>query len=238
MAADSLTARKLATLDRGLFDQRVSALDFRVLYYLASATDQNTWMAKRKQRTIAQALHIVTRTVQLALDRLRDLGYIIYETKEGGTYVNAYRIVLVEVNSGSALENKKANRDSAPVSKRRITPDKNTHPEMQKDEAPFVHDLPFNSHNIPSRAPEAGALGILGSMISRRIGVARFEAWLGDARFGCNTGSVGILWLRNQYWCDHVKSQFEQDILDCWRSVDTRKEKVEFHVAPTRTEGR
>jgi hypothetical protein len=133
-----------------------------VLYYLASATDRKTRAAKRKQKTIADALNIRPRTVQLALGRLRDLGYIIYETKEGGTYVNAYRIVFVEMNGGSTLETERANSDSPLASKRRMKPAETTHPLVRKDESPFAHDLPLNSPYIPSRPRE---LGVLGSML-------------------------------------------------------------------------
>jgi integrase len=41
-AADTFTAQKFAALDRALSDWRVSHLDYRVLCYLASATDRQT----------------------------------------------------------------------------------------------------------------------------------------------------------------------------------------------------
>ena len=226
--ADNFTAQKLAALDRALVDERVSELDFCVLYYLASATDRKTRLAKRKQETIATALNVRTRTVQLALGRLRDLGYIIYETKEGGTYVNAYRIVL-KVNGGSALENEKANPDSPLASKRRIRPAEKTHTGVQKDESPFAHDLPLNSHYIPSGPRELGALG---SVLRRRIGSSMFDAWFGEARIGGDTGEIGILVFSKMYFRNHVRAQYEHIILECWRALDPLKERVEFHVAP------
>jgi hypothetical protein len=226
--ADNFTAQKLTTLDRALTDRRVSHFDFRVLSYLASATDRKTRLAKRKQETIATALNVRTRTVQLALGRLRDLGYIIYETKEGGTYVNAYRIVL-KVNGDSASESEKANPDSPLDSKRRIRSPEKTNPEVQKDESPFVHDLPLNSLDIPSRPRELGALG---SMLRRRIGGDKFDAWFGEARIGGDTGKIGILVFSKVYFRNHVRAQYEHIILECWRALDPIKERVEFHVAP------
>jgi hypothetical protein len=231
-AADTFTAQKLAALDRALSDWRLSHLDFRVLYYLASATDRQTRIAKRKQRTIAEALNVTIRTVQLAIRRLRNLGYMILETKEGGTYVNAYRLVLAEVNGGSALQNKETNSDSASVTERRIIPKEKAHPGVQKDESPFVHDLPLNSLDIPSRPRELSALGELGSMVRSRIGAKMFDAWFGDAQIGLDSGRVGTMFLSNPFRCAFVKAHFEHHVLDCWRSLDPLKEKVEFVVAP------
>jgi hypothetical protein len=225
--ADNFTARKLAALDRASTEKRVSHLNFRVLYYLASAIDRKTGMAKRKQKTIAQALHVVTRTVQLSIDRLRDLGYIISETKENGTYVNAYRVVLAEMNDSSTIENEKANSEPPSFSKRRTNPSKKTHPGGQIGESPFVHDLPLNSLDIPSCPRELGALG---SMLRQRIGDDKFNAWFGEARIGGDIGRVGVLLFSNRFRCSYVKAQFEHDILECWRSLDPLKEKIEYVV--------
>jgi hypothetical protein len=230
--ADTFTAQKLAALDRALCDWRVSPLDFRLLYYLASATDRQTRTAKRKQRTIADALNIKIRTVQFGLGRLRALEKISFETKEGGTYVNTYRLVLGEVNGGSTLGNKKTNSDSPSVAERRISPAEKTHPRSHKDESPFVHDLPLNPLDIPSRPRVLGALGELGSMVRSRIGAEMFDAWFGDAQIGLDSGRVGTMFLSNLFRCAFVKARFEHHILDCWRSLDPLKEKVEFVVAP------
>jgi hypothetical protein len=72
--ADNFAAQKFAAIQRVLYDRRVSHLDFRVFYYLANSTDRQTRIAKRKQKTIAEALNIRIRTVQLALGRLHDLA--------------------------------------------------------------------------------------------------------------------------------------------------------------------
>jgi hypothetical protein len=232
--ADNFTAQKLAAVDRALVDRRVSHLDYRVLSFLASATDRKTRVAKRKQKTIATALNVKTRTVQLALGRLRDLGFIIYETKEAGTYVNAYRLVLVEVSDSSALENEKTNSDSPLVLQRRISPPEKTHPRMQKEESPFVHDLPLNSPYIPYHPRELGALG---SMLRQRMRDDKFDAWFGDVRIGGDTGKVGILFSSSKFRCSYVRDQFEPVILECWRSLDPLKEKIEFQVAPMPGQG-
>lgn len=44
---------KLTALDAAASDQRLTHLDFRLLYYLASATDQETGIARRKQTVMA-----------------------------------------------------------------------------------------------------------------------------------------------------------------------------------------
>jgi len=235
MAADNFTAQKLAAIDRALYDSRVSHLDFRVLYYLASATDRETRLAKRKQKTIAAALNIKIRTVQLSLGRLHDFGYIIFETKEGGTYVNSYRLVLLGVNGSSALDNEKANSNSPFVKKRRIKREEKTYSGVQKDESSFVHDLPFNSHNIPSRLRtpfSANTLGSLGPIIRGRIGDDLFNTWFGDVQIAGDSSCVGTLVCSTKFRCHYVKSKFEYEILACWRSLDPLKERVEFVVAP------
>jgi hypothetical protein len=139
--------------------------------------------------------------------------------------------VLVEVSSGSALQDEKTNLDSSFVEKKRMRPAEKTHLELQKDESSFVHDLPFNSHDIPSHSGELGALGKLGAMIRGRIGDAKFHAWFRNAQIGNETGPVGILYLPTRFCCDYIRAQFEHEILECWRSFDPRKEKVELVVA-------
>ena len=54
----------------------------------------------RKQQVIATALGKKgVRGVQLSLGRLAEFGYIKFETKDGGTYVNAYRLILEKANT-------------------------------------------------------------------------------------------------------------------------------------------
>ncbi|UGX92419.1 hypothetical protein G6321_00043070 [Bradyrhizobium barranii subsp. barranii] len=47
--------------------------------------------------------------MQLSLGRLAEFGYLKFEVKEGGTYVNAYRLLLEEANVGSPSSDQKAN---------------------------------------------------------------------------------------------------------------------------------
>ena len=54
-AVQNFTARKLAAVDRLLVDKRATDLDFRVFWYLVSAADRETGIARRKQQTIADA---------------------------------------------------------------------------------------------------------------------------------------------------------------------------------------
>ncbi|MEY9581028.1 hypothetical protein ABIE88_008604 [Bradyrhizobium diazoefficiens] len=88
------TRRKLHLLTRANGDLRITDQDFRVLWYIADAIDHETDLARRKQATIAKDLGKKgVRGVQLSLGRLAEFGYLKFEVKEGGTYVNAYRLL-------------------------------------------------------------------------------------------------------------------------------------------------
>ncbi|MEY9431268.1 hypothetical protein ABH975_006583 [Bradyrhizobium ottawaense] len=104
------TRRKLHLLTRANGDLRLTDQDFRVLWYIADAIDHETDLARRKQATIAKDLGKKgVRGVQLSLGRLAEFGYLKFEVKEGGTYVNAYRLLLEEANVGSPSSDQKAN---------------------------------------------------------------------------------------------------------------------------------
>lgn len=105
------TRRKLNLLDRANVDLRLTDQDYRVLSYIAAAVDQETELARRKQQVIAVALGKKgVRGVQVSLGRLAEFGYIKFETKDGGTYVNAYRLMLEKANTASPFDDGKAKR--------------------------------------------------------------------------------------------------------------------------------
>lgn len=94
MAGDQFTAAKLALLDRAVGDRAggLTHLDFRVLYYLYSAIDRRSGVARRKHDVIGDAVGAKRRGVQQSIDRLRELGYIAVATGRGAYNANAYSI--------------------------------------------------------------------------------------------------------------------------------------------------
>ena len=177
------TKRKLKLLDRANVDLRLTDQDYRVLSYIASAVDQETELARRKQQVIATALgKRGVRGVQISLGRLADFGYIKFETKDGGTYVNAYRLLLEKANTDSPLEREKANGYSPFDKKRRTGTSKKANASGQKGEPPFVHD-PFISLEIPSAREPAitRALGSLGASLAARVGRGVAQSWFDRA---------------------------------------------------------
>jgi hypothetical protein len=218
----SFTAQKLAAVGGALVDQRLTHLDFRLFYYLADATDSQTQTAKRKQRTIAAALGVTTRAVQIGVDRLVEFGHLATETKDGGTYVNAYRIILEKANVGSSFSGWKANPCSPSENKRRTDRTKKANQNVEKGERPFVPTLPFNSHNIPSRArgpSSPDGLGPFGAVISKRIGDAAYRAWFAKAAIAAETPDSVTLSVDSTFRRDHITAQFGPQILDCCRAV-------------------
>ena len=92
MSNTEFTARKLANVDRAAADQRLSHLDFRLLWLLASAADRKTGIARRKQSYLAEMLGVHRRTVQRCRDRLVSFGYLIPIGKKPGGNVSGYNI--------------------------------------------------------------------------------------------------------------------------------------------------
>jgi hypothetical protein len=94
MAGDPFTAAKLALLDKAVGDRAggLTHLDFRVLYYLYSAMDRRTGVARRKHDVIADAVGAKRRGVQQSIDRMRVRGYLAVATSRGAFNANAYSI--------------------------------------------------------------------------------------------------------------------------------------------------
>jgi Helix-turn-helix domain len=92
MSNTEFTARKLANVDRAAADQRLSHLDFRLLWLLASAADRKTGIARRKQSYLAEMLGVHRRTVQRCRDRLVSFGYVIPIGIRPGGNVSGYNL--------------------------------------------------------------------------------------------------------------------------------------------------
>jgi hypothetical protein len=211
------TRRKLNLLDRAMVDLRLTDQDYRVLAYIAAAVDQETELARRKQQTIASALGKKSvRGIQISLGRLQQFAYVKFETKEGGTYVNAYRLVLEKANDGSSLGKEKANGYSPLDRKRRTGPPKKANAKGQKGEPPFVHD-PFISLEIPSaREPAiARALGSLGGDLAAKIGRDHFHSWFGKAAIKDVVGDTLTLELPTRLSAERVRFDYGPAVLAC-----------------------
>jgi hypothetical protein len=211
------TRRKLNLLDRAGIDLRLTDQDYRVLAYVAKAVDQETELARRKQQTIASDLGKKSvRGIQLSLGRLQQFGYIKFETKDGGTYVNAYRLMLEKTNDGSPLGNEKANGYSSSIGKRRTETPKKANGNARKGEPPFVHD-PFISLEIPSaREPAiARALGSLAGDLAAKIGRDHFHSWLGKAAVTDVVGDTLTLAVPTKLTAERVRFDYGPALLDC-----------------------
>jgi hypothetical protein len=220
--SDNFTSLKLSALDRALNDRRLTDLDFRLFYYLCSATDRQTQVARRKQKIIAATLCRTTRAVQISIDRLRQFQYIIVETKEGGMYANAYRVVLEMANVDSPSENTNANLDSSFGEKRRTDHRKKANGDTQKGEPSFAPILPLKSPKIPSRArgpSSPNGLGPAGEQISRTVGAANYQSWFSEVSIVSETANVVTLSAPSRFRRDRIVERFEMDILEAWQLV-------------------
>ena len=125
MSNTEFTARKLANVDRAAADQRLSHLDFRLLWLLASAADRKTGVARRKQTYLAQMLGVHRRTVQRCRDRLVSFGYVIPIGIRPGGNVSGYNLftskkaALVPPSEKAALVPPLTTGKAAGVQKRR-----------------------------------------------------------------------------------------------------------------------
>jgi hypothetical protein len=220
--SESFTSLKLSALDRALEDDRLTDLDFRLFYYLCSATDRRTQAARRKQKVMAAALRRTPRAVQICIERLRLFQYITIETKDGGTYANAYRVVLEKANPDSCSENTKANLDSSFGEKRRTVYRKKANGDAQKGEPSFVPILPLKSLEIPSRVrgpSSPDGLGPAGEQIRRIVGVANYRSWFSELAIVSETDDVVTLSAPSRFRRDRLVERFETEILEAWQLV-------------------
>jgi DNA-binding MarR family transcriptional regulator len=141
--------RKFASMDHAADDNRLTDLDFRLLWKLTSAADRTTGTVRRKQRDLADALNVSSRAVQLSMGRLSAYGYIAPKTSNATgsrSYVNAYEIAPktnryshLQSEPGFVSRKKKANLRSKEASL-----------SSGESEPPFVHN-PLSSLVIPKR---------------------------------------------------------------------------------------
>lgn len=231
-AAQIFTAQKLAAVDRLLIDKRATDLDFRVFWYLVSASDRETGIARRKQQTIADALRRTRRGVQQSLDRLAAHAFIIIETKEGGTYANGYRIVLEKASEDSLSVSTNANRDSSfvrtkanPTSpfagRRRKGHEKKANGAAEKGEPPFAPILPLNHLDIPSRAwvGRPKGLGPAGTVLQQDIGNDVFHAWFSKVTIESETEEKLVLRAPSKFFASRLRRDYEIAMLRAWRGT-------------------
>ncbi|QOZ52864.1 hypothetical protein [Bradyrhizobium sp. CCBAU 53338] len=149
--ADPFTKAKLALLDRANADPCLTHLDFRVLYYLTSAMDRTTGVARRRQNVVAEALGTKgARGIQKSIDRLVAGSYLVVESGRYAGQANSYS--LPEWLEGT-------NAGSYPV---RTEAQQGTNTGSQGYEPPFVHDTSLSLSLVESPESErARARGIL-----------------------------------------------------------------------------
>lgn len=212
------TARKLNLLDRALVDLRLTDQDYRVLAYIMQAVDRETGLARRRQAVIQEALGKKSvRGIQVSLGRLADCDYIKFETKQGGTYVNAYRPILEKANEGSSFDDEKTKGDSPFWGKRRTEVPKKANASAEKGEPSFVQD-PLISLDILSRVREpaiAKALGSLPALLAARLGADVARSWFGKAEITDVVGDTLTISFPTKFLADHVRANFEPQLLDC-----------------------
>jgi hypothetical protein len=238
----NLTALKLAAVDRLLVDARATDQDFRVFWYLVSAADRKSGIARRKQQTIADALGRTRRGVQLSLGRLEALGYIIVEIKEGGSYASAYQIVVepdadtfsgTNANVGLSSVCAKANASSSPVEKRRMKRSEKANPETKEGEPSFAPILPLNHLDIPSctLAQRKIGLGPAGAILQRELGIDIFNAWFSKVTIESETEDKLILRAPTKFCASRLTRDFEIEMLKAWRdttSPDVKRIDIVF----------
>jgi hypothetical protein len=227
------TRRKLNLLDRANVDLRLTDQDYRVLSYIAAAVDQETELARRKQQVIAVALGKKgVRGVQVSLGRLAEFGYIKFETKDGGTYVNAYRMMLEKANTASPSDDGKANRNSPFSNKRRTGTSQKANETARKGEPSFVHD-PFISLEIPrAREPAiAEALGSLGGKLAARIGRGPANSWFGRAVVTDVAGETVTFEFATKFIASRAQQDYGPDLLACCTELVPSIKRLRIVVA-------
>jgi hypothetical protein len=217
---ENSTALKLAALDSANADMRLTHLDFRFLYLLASATDRQTGVARRRQQVIADALGVTRRAVQISAERLAEFGYIAIETKDGGSYTNAYR--LLNTNAASPSENIKANPRSPFAEKRRTRVPKKANGDAEKGEPPFAPILPLKSLEIPlrSRGPSCpDGLGPPGALLKQWLGADVYGGWFPKLKIETETADAVTLSAPTKFLASRVQRDFESKMLQAWQAV-------------------
>lgn len=220
----SFTAMKLAALDAAACDERLTHLDFRLLYYIASATDRETGIARRKQTVIANDLSVTARAIQLCTERLVTAGYVTVILKEGGSNTHGYRIRAKKKNAGLSIEYKNANSASPFSSEKRTRTMKKANDGGDKGEPPFVPTLPLHSLDIPYS--EKALQDAVTASLRKRLGDDVFRSWFADITIaGVADGAVTLL-ASNSFRADIIRNRYELTLIDAWRSFDPSVERI------------
>src|ERR1700754_5153984 len=90
----SFTSKKLTWLEAMTRDQRVKHLPLRVMTLISFHLNADSGDAFVKQRTLADALGVTRRAVQLAVKAVEELGYVRIEVGTGRGDVNRYAPIL------------------------------------------------------------------------------------------------------------------------------------------------
>lgn len=232
-AKKSFTALKLAVLDAAARDQRLTHLDFRLLYYLASASDRQTGIARRKQRVIAAALGVTPRAIQLCTEHLVAAGYVTVITKEGGTYTHGYRIMVGKANANTSYSETEANPASSLSRKRRTERVEMANDSANKDEPPFAPTLPLRSLDYPSSAQLLPEVVI--ARLKEGLGNDRFISWFGRVTVGGIAAGVVTMFAPSTYIARQIINDYETRLLNAWRAFDPTVERVTAKVDPDST---
>jgi hypothetical protein len=99
----SFTSKKFDWLDIVAQDRGATHLDFRVAYFMAGLINRTSGDAWPRQATIAEALGVTRRGVQMSLVRLVELGHLTVEFQRGRGHTNRYRLAVRNANDASPL---------------------------------------------------------------------------------------------------------------------------------------
>ena len=227
-APKTFTALKLAMLDEAAIDQRLTHFDFRLFFYLASASDRETGIARRKQQVIAEALSVTRRAVQLSAGRLAEFEYISVLTKEGGSYTHGYVIEVGQANASSPFRNPKANADSPLARKRRTCTVKKANGAPAKGEPPFAPILPLRSLDVPLTGPMPDAVA---ASLRKWLGDDIFRSWFAKLTVaGVADGTVTLM-APSTFEAGRIMRDYEKPLIAAWGAVDPSIKRVAAFAA-------
>jgi hypothetical protein len=227
--ADDFTAEKLSKMDAAADDERLTDLDFRLFWKMASAADKATAVARRKQSWYADALNVSRRAVQLSMDRLSAYGYVAPKTTTATgsrAYVNAFEI--------APKANLCSHYTSEPTfvsrKKKRTAVQKQANRGSETSEPSFAH-VPLYSLDVPSRArgpSRPKGLGPLAAPLRARIGSTDFNAWFVGAGIAESTEDSVTIELPSPFKAQQAENRFGRAVLACLQAQQSTIERVKF----------
>jgi hypothetical protein len=228
MAGD-FTAEKLSRMDAAVDDDRLTDLDVRLFWKMASAADRTTRVARRKQSAYAEALNVSRRAIQLSMDRLSAYGYVAPKNNTAtGTraYVNAFEI--------APKANLCSHFTSEPTfvfrKKKRTTVQKDANLGSETSEPSFAH-VPLYSLDVPSRArgpSRPKGLGPLAASLRAKIGSAEFNSWFVGADISEATEDSVTIELPTPFKAHEAENRFGGAVLACLQAEQPAIERVSF----------